>query len=154
MQQVRLEGFQAMDNGQWAIRFVSSDRDAFLSVKDVIKQWGRPFASWEPDLFNGRGGWLIDTCVLKSVATSFSNLYQMIDDAARRVLQRPSETLSTRPIPFYTMLGLPATRRATGEELQQDYRTRSQLYHPDTGGAHQLMVALNYAYEQAKGHSA
>lgn len=45
----------------------------------------------------------------------------------------------------------PETRNSGApDETRKKFRALSKLFHPDSGGDHELMVALNRAYEQAE----
>jgi len=143
------------DSGEsyWAIRFGSSNTEAFTEVKDEIKAYGKPLAEWHAD----SKVWVIATSVLLKVYSRFSNFNEMANDEIREILANAKSSkqqhiaIPSRHIPFYTILGLSLDRIATSKEIQEAYRAKSKIYHPDTGGAHPLMVALNYAYDQVKG---
>lgn len=51
------------------------------------------------------------------------------------------------PLVAFSALGLPST--ASFAEIRAAYRRRALLVHPDRGGDHASMVALNVAYEDA-----
>lgn len=156
----RVTHFEHMGPSCWAIRFTSADTADFLCIKDRVKSYGPLYTAWKPDLFGGRGGWMIIARhVLKDLLPLLSNLKDVLDEETRRELfpsqqggasHQQSATVPSRLVPYYLMLGLPVDHLASSDEIQIAYRSRAKLFHPDTGGAHQLMVALNYAYERLK----
>ena len=70
----------------------------------------------------------------------------MLEQAFTGFLALPAASDPTRP--WWEVLGIPAT--ATFDLARDTYLTLSQTEHPDRGGTHERMVAINRAFEQAK----
>ena len=124
-----------------------------------------------PEACDGRGAWYIEEQALAQVGYLFSNYALMrwwAEEAERlRVRaaraetvrqrreaeqhQRQRQAMPQRPPTTYqqafTLLGLPES--SPRRRIQAAYRQLALKHHPDHGGSHQIMVAINVAYQLA-----
>jgi hypothetical protein len=83
------------------------------------------------------------------IAADADDLLLKREEEARRARERARAASWPAGIPSvaFATLGLPTA--ASLAEIKAAYRTRAFLLHPDRGGDHAAMVALNAAYEDA-----
>jgi DnaJ domain len=130
-----------------------------------------PDRLWVPEACDGRGAWYIEEQSLAKLARLFSNysLMRWWAEEAERLRaqaaqaeaerqrheaeqrQRKPQAMPLRPPTTYqqafALLGLPVS--ASRRRIQRAYRQLALHAHPDHGGSHQGMVALNAAYQLA-----
>ena len=159
-----------LDGGGWWLRFRSRSTPTFLATKERLKTLiAYPDRLWVPEACDGRGAWYIEERALAQIGHLFSNYHLMRwwaeeaerlraraaqAEAARQrreAEQRQRQAMPLRPPTTYqqafTLLGLPVS--ASRRRIQRAYRQLAQQQHPDHGGSHQGMVALNAAYQLA-----
>lgn len=69
------------EDGDWHIRF-TGDSETFHAAVDDLKSYNSPGytrARWNPGLFGGKGGWIVDGDVLRSCAGYFDCLVSRMD---------------------------------------------------------------------------
>jgi hypothetical protein len=73
------------------------------------------------------------------------------DEEQARARARAALWATRAPLAAFAALGLPGG--ATIAQIKAAYRRRAFQLHPDQGGDHAAMVALNAAYEEAVGYA-
>jgi hypothetical protein len=138
VQQLTYEG-----EGWWGLRFGGPS----LRFWELVEQLRAEKACWDPHLFAGRGGWLLEEEKLLHFADHFSDLVEHVQslkpehDQVRTLLSIPVSLRAE-----CSLLHLPTRTSLT--QVRKQYRKLAQLYHPDTGGHHTYFLALQRAYER------
>lgn len=169
--QAELELLEHLEGGGWWLRFRSRSTPTFLATKEHLKTLlAYPDRLWVPEAYGGRGAWFIEEQALAQVGHLFSN-YSLLrwwaEEGERRRAQAAQAEAERRqreaeqrqrqqatPLrppttaqQAFTLLGLPMS--ASRRRILRAYRQLAQQHHPDHGGSHQMMVALNAAYQLA-----
>lgn len=143
---------QIADSDEWHIRFRGNDfQEAVADIKYCL-------GSWDKAACNGKGAWRVSLSWLASrqdcMGTQSGTVYSelcivafiwRVHLAERGQTYRPMPTMPLRVKQAFEKLGLPTT--ATEAELKLAYRKLARQHHPDAGGNHAEMVAINRAYE-------
>lgn len=164
--------------GGWWLRFCAAP-DTMLAVKARMNATLRPTErSWDRDALGSRGAWFIQEEALEKIAPLFSNYagaHWMAEQAVRErqdVAARTREEsrhqraekerqchqaawwrlvtqakMPTDAEASFTLLGLPAS--SSVGRIRAAYHRLALQRHPDRGGSHRAMVALNRAYRIA-----
>lgn len=175
--QAEIEILEKTEGGWW-LRCRASPA-TMLAVKDRLKATLRPTERfWDPDALGGRGAWFIEEEALEKIAPLFGNYAGarwMAEQTARErqkaIAQARKETRHQRmekerkrhqaawwrvvtqaSVPAdaqqaFTLLGLPVS--SSVECIRAAYHRLALQRHPDRGGSHRAMVALNRAYRMA-----
>ena len=171
-----IETLEHLDGGGWWLRFRSRSTPTFQATKEQLKTLiAYPDRLWVPEAYGGRGAWYIEERALAQIGHLFSNYTLMrwwAEEGERLRAQaahaeaerqrreaeqhrRQQQTMPLRPPTTYqqafTLLGLPVS--ASRRRIQRAYRQLAHQHHPDHGGSHQMMVALNAAYQLALAHA-
>jgi hypothetical protein len=168
--------------GGWWLRFCAAP-DIMLAVKARVNATLHPLERfWDRNALGGRGAWFVQEEALEKIAPLFSNYAGarwMAEQAVRErreVAARMREEsryrraekerqhhqaawwrmvtqarMPTDAEASFTLLGLPAT--ASVGRIRAAYHRLALQCHPDRGGSHRAMVALNRAYHLALAHA-
>ena len=179
--QAEIELLEKTEGGWW-LRCCASPA-TMLAVKAQLKAMLRPTEqSWDPNGLGGRGAWFIEEEALEKIAPLFSNYAgarwmaeQAVRERQEAIAQTRRETRQQRmekerkrhqaawwhlatqaSVPAdvqqaFTLLGLPAF--SSVERVREAYHRLALQRHPDRGGSHRAMVALNRAYRMALAHA-
>lgn len=148
------------DDDGWLMRFYASDTDIFQATLAHMKALALYERFWDPEACAGKGAWWIAPAALARLAPFFSNYHQMRCEAEweRAEAEREREQEARRSQEQQWRLPAQEARAfallsvspfATLAQVQTAYRTLALRHHPDWGGTHEQMVALNLAYEVA-----
>jgi hypothetical protein len=163
--QAEIETLEHTEGG-WLLRFRSRSRATWTATKEKLKVLiDYPGRYWDDDALDGKGAWFIEEKALGRISHLFSNYSfcrWVAEEAERqRVAARQAEERRRReaeeqagrvaiPLDYhqaFTLLRLPES--APVKRIQEQYRQLALKHHPDLGGAHLAMVALNAAYRLA-----
>jgi hypothetical protein len=145
---VELEALRSHQAGGVMLRF-KGDRLDFEEMVWRIKALHTRERQWMSEAFERRGGWWLSHMAFKKVGPLFKNYVEM-----RRRIE--SETASSASSPCsippqveraFAVLHLRTT--APSWVVQAVYCVLAKRAHPDAGGSHEAMKAVNLAYEQA-----
>lgn len=134
--------------GGYVLRFRAPARDDFDDMRLRIKALSAHEAQWQPGAFGGRGGWWLSRAAFDKVGPLFRNyreVRQRLEAEARGGSSPPLIPLQVEQA--FSVLHLRPT--APPWVVQAVYRVLAKRSHPDAGGSHEAMKALNLAYEQA-----
>ena len=136
--QVEIEVLERTVGGWW-LRFRSPNRAAFDVVVQRIKALPKSERWWNPVALGGLGAWFISDWGLAQVS------YLLANYAAKRypVPQPPPEVVRA-----FQVINVAPT--ATLADVKAAYRVLALANHPDRGGDHRRVVAINAAYEMAR----
>lgn len=172
--QAEIEFLEHLDGGGWWLRFRSRSTPTFQGTKEHLKMLiAYPDRLWVPEAYDGRGAWYIEELALTRIGHLFSNysLLRWWAEEAERLRAQAAQAEAERqrreaeqrqrqqamplrlPTTYqqaFALLGLPVS--ASRRRIQRAYRQLAQQHHPDHGGSHQGMVALNAAYQLALAH--
>jgi hypothetical protein len=146
----RITRCERLADGWWVLAFACPDAARFNNICDMLKAT-IPLGerAWDP----ARRAWLIaeeeQLLRLRHVLPGLEAAVAQAAHASQR-----EHTGCTPPPPAehdgltdaYAALCL--TRRAPPELVTAAYRVLAKRYHPDGGGRHELMVALNASHER------
>lgn len=121
------------------IRFTGNSDDFKVLVAE-LKEHFEEGIRWTSTAFDGRGGWLIPLPLFSRYLHYFANIEDMLAQLKERSLELTIEQ-SFEYLHLRTSAPLALVKAA--------YRIFAQAMHPDHGGDHFQMVALNKAYEVA-----
>lgn len=143
MSQLRVKQLSQEGEGWWGLRFTGPS-ELFWGL---VEQLRAQEASWDPLLFDGRGGWLLEEEKLLQYADRFTDLLELVQ--ARR--NEPAGVRESLELPASlraecSLLHLSA--RASLAQVRRQYRELAKLYHPDAGGHQIYFLALQRAYER------
>lgn len=118
------------------------------TLRDVAERWA---ANAEDVLSDrkARARFLLHGVSTGGIAAFADDLLMRREEEERRARERARAASWPGGIPAvaFATLGLPTA--ASLAEIRAAYRRRAFLLHPDRGGDHAAMVALNVAYEDA-----
>ena len=171
--QAEIELLEHLTGGGWWLRFRSRSTPTFEATKEQLKTLiAYPDRVWVPEAYGGRGAWYIEEQSLAQLAHLFSNYSlmrwwaeegerlraraaqaeaerrQRAEEAQRQRQQQTAPALiPTNHNQAFALLGLPESSPV--KRIQEQYRQLALKHHPDHGGSHQVMVAVNAAYRLA-----
>ena len=172
--QAEIETLEHVTGGGWWLRFRSRSTPTFVATREKLKAHiPYPDRLWVPEACNGRGAWFIEEQSLAKLAHLFSNYHfcrwlaeeaereraratQAEADRRRREEEEAQRQRQQQSAPVlvptnhhqaFILLGLPES--SPRRHIQEAYRQLALKHHPDHGGSHQMMVAINSAYQLA-----
>jgi hypothetical protein len=143
----RLTRFDREAEAVW-IKWAHPDRVTFFAVADAIKARIPAYArTYDPRA----KAWCIETYWLHELYDVLPELRDHLNGRARtRRAEPPPCALQVPPEVAEAFVALHLLPTAPRQVVQAAYRALAQLHHPDAGGNHQAMVAVNAAYEVAR----
>jgi hypothetical protein len=117
-------------------------------LRDVAERWAANAKDVLSDR-KARSRFLLHGVTSGGIAAEADDLLLKREQEERQARERSRAASWPAGIPSvaFATLGLPTA--ASLAEIKAAYRKRAFLLHPDRGGDHQAMVALNAAYEDA-----
>jgi hypothetical protein len=146
---VEILAIRSTPDGGVCLRFAGQTRDDFDAMRLRIKALGVGDHAWQPQAFNGRGGWWLSARAWAKLGPQFQNYARL-----RARLAAGDEGLPDREnVPpaveqAFQVLHLRPT--APVWAVQAVYRGLAKRAHLDLGGSEALMKAINAAYEVAR----
>lgn len=143
---VMLEALHSHAAGGVIVRF-RGDRADFEQVVWRIKTLSTHERQWIPEAFERRGGWWLSQRAFEKLGPLFRNYRQV--RARLEVEGKPAQAPAIPPEVDHAFQVLHLRTTAPPWVVQAVYRVLAKRAHPDAGGSHEAMKAVNLAYEQA-----
>ena len=147
----------------WYVLRFRAPGTAFQATLAEVKDLPAWMRRWDRELLNGHGAWWISASGLAQLARLFRNYAtlraqadaayaQWREEARAQEARQQARQTRRRGLPrqvaaAYRVLDLQPSASLT--DIKQAYRGLAQVLHPDHGGKHTAMVALNAAYQIA-----